>query len=86
MYVLSGPCVNLCSHTVNRSRRTALQSDLSWVQVVTLDPNERFAGIEQIMEAKRELGRQLEASDIVNNYVFEEMCLEWSIFDPAVDS
>lgn len=53
---------------------------------VRLDPNERFAGIEQIMEAKRELGRQLEASDMANNYVFEEMCLEWSIFDPAVDS
>ena len=53
---------------------------------VRLDPNERFGGIEQIMKAKKELGKRLKASDVVNSYVFEEMCLEWSIFDPVVDS
>ena len=53
---------------------------------VRLDPNERFAGIEYIMQAKKELGKQLKSSDVVNSYVFEEMCLEWSIFDPVIDS
>jgi len=53
---------------------------------VRLDLNERFGGIEQIMKAKKELGKRLKASDVVNSYVFEEMCLEWSIFDPVVDS
>ena len=51
-----------------------------------MDPNERFAGIEHIMQAKEELGKQLESTDIVDSYVFEEMCLEWSIFDPVVGS
>ena len=53
---------------------------------VRLDPNERFSGIEQIIKAKKELGKRLKASDVVNSYVFKEMCLEWSIFDPVVDS
>ena len=53
---------------------------------VRLDPNKRFGGIEQIMKAKKELGKRLKALDVVNSYVFEEIYLEWSIFDPVIDS
>lgn len=53
---------------------------------VRLDPNERFAGTEEVMKAKRELAKQLNAMDDGNSYVFEDMCFEWSIFDPVQDS
>jgi hypothetical protein len=53
---------------------------------VRIDPNTRFAQIEQIMQAKKELAKQLEPSEKVDGYVFEDMCLEWSIFDPPVDT
>ena len=43
---------------------------------VRLDLNERFSGIEQIMKAKKELGKRLKALDVVNSYVFKEICLE----------
>ena len=48
-----------------------------------MDPNTRFAQIEQIMQAKKALAKQLEPSEKVDGYVFEDMCLEWSIFRPS---
>ena len=51
-----------------------------------MDPNTRFAQIEQIMQAKKALAKQLEPSEKVDGYVFEDMWLEWSIFDPPVDT
>ena len=53
---------------------------------VRLDLNTRFTQIEQIMQAKKALAKQLEASEKVDGYIFEDMCLEWSIFDPPVDT
>ena len=53
---------------------------------VRLDPNTRFAQIEQIMQAKKALAEELKPSEVVNSYVLEDMCLEWSIFDPPVDT
>jgi hypothetical protein len=37
------------------------------------------------MQAKKALTRQLEPSEKVDGYVFEDICLEWSIFDPPID-
>ena len=53
---------------------------------VRLDPNTRFARIADIMRAKKELGPQLEATATVNSFIYEDMCLEWSIFDPPEDT
>ena len=53
---------------------------------VRIDPNTRFVQIEQIMQAKKALAKQLEPSETLDSYVFEDMCLEWSIFDPPVDT
>ena len=49
-----------------------------------MDPNTWFAQIEQIMQAKKALAKQLEPSEKVDRHVFENMCLKWSIFDPPV--
>jgi hypothetical protein len=37
------------------------------------------------MQAKKALAEQLEPTDYIDNCVFEDMCLEWSIFDPPID-
>ena len=53
---------------------------------VRLDPNTRFARIGDIIRAKKELGKQLEPTDSGNSFIFEDMCIEWSIFDPSEDT
>ena len=53
---------------------------------VRLDPNTRFARINDIIWAKKELGKQLEPTDSGNSFIFEDMCMEWSIFDPPEDT
>jgi hypothetical protein len=47
---------------------------------VKLDPNERFARIEQIMAAKKELQKNVEPQANLEGIRFEDVCFEWSIF------
>ena len=38
------------------------------------------------MRAKKELGPQLQLTATVNSLIFEDLCHEWSIFDPPEDT
>ncbi|KAL1838324.1 hypothetical protein VTK73DRAFT_4356 [Phialemonium thermophilum] len=46
-------------------------------QKVQIDPNERFATIEQVMRTKEAIENQVEEPVHSRDYIFEEMCFEW---------
>jgi 4-hydroxybenzoate polyprenyltransferase len=53
---------------------------------VQTDLNERFATIADIIKAKKAAGKATMSEVVANSLVFEDMCFEWAISDPVVDS
>jgi hypothetical protein len=75
---------------VSRYKIRALEAEVERLRprkkkkVANGDPNDRFINIEAIMQVKEKMASQLKATGTVE-YDFEDMCQEWSIFDPLVD-
>lgn len=53
---------------------------------VQMDLNERFARIEEIIKAKKAAGKVAMPDAVANSLIFEDMCFEWAVSDPVVDS
>ena len=51
-----------------------------------MDPNDRFASIEQIVKAKEAATQTTMPPEVANALIFEDMCFEWALFDPVVSS
>ena len=51
-----------------------------------MDPNDRFASIGQIIKAKETAAQMVMEPEVANNLIFEDICFEWSLFDPVVGS
>jgi hypothetical protein len=54
-------------------------------KVKAQDPNNKFVSIKEVIATKNSLTKALEPSKATADFVFEDMCLEWSIFDVLID-
>ena len=53
-------------------------------KVVSEDPNDKFVTIENVISVKKNLAKTLQPTKANTVFNFEDMCIEWSIFDVVV--